>query len=394
MKRYVIRRNSIAGYMVRLGPRLFWALLFLLISFQILSFALEYVFAQPMIAEWGTIEHGQWMNTYVFREEEVIWLPISGDVHLLVENGARIRQGEPLAEIIHPALSSQVDEEGHKILHAIDRRLYTIEEEIKELDKDIDFYNRHLSKLQPGSAREGMKLTLNQIELRRRNLLSAKEEVLKEGKMKIAPHWQDHYRVVRAEAPGVFLTGLDGGESIGFEALQEDEKLFSGRFQDLGKELLPNTKDRAEDSKILGKIITGAKLRLVFQVPKELEPLTPETGERSRVCLGNKESSLTFMGTSFNQSSLFWIYEDETFEPDFLKKRVFKSFLIYKTTSGVRVPCSALDYSKEEGWRLLTAVARRKNAMAPVTLIDQNDDWAIIQGIPEGTPLTPKRARF
>lgn len=394
MKRYVIRPNSIAGYVVRLGPRLCRTLLLLFILFQALTFALECIFAQPAVAEWGTIEHGQWMNTYVFREEEVIYPPISGHLHLLVENGARIRQGEPVAEIINPAFNSQLDAERRKILHAVDRRLYTIQQEIAELDKDIDFYHSYLSKLGPGPARDAMRLTLNQAETRRRRLVSLKEEVLQEGRTKIAPDWQDQFRVVRANVPGVFLLGLDGGESIGFEALQEDEKLFSGRFKDLGKEFLPKAEDRAKEVKPVGKIVTGAKLRLVFQVPKELEPLTPETGERSRVCLENKEFMLTFMGTSFNQTSLFWIYEDETFSPEFLEKRVFKSYLIYKTTSGIRVPCSALDYYKEEGWRLLTATLRKNKGMTPVTLIDQNDDWAIIQGVPEGTPLATKRVRF
>jgi len=390
VKKYVIRPNSIAGYVTRLGPKLLWALLILILSFQVFSFAVGYFLNPPQVTEWGEVEHGQWMNTYVFRDEIVVYPGLSGDTRLLTETGSRVRMGEPLAETITPTFAEQVDEEGRKTLRVIDRRLYAIEKECAQLDKDIDYHNGQLSKLGPGVARDAVCKTLEQIKEKKQKLISAKEEMIQEGRMKIAPQWQEHYQVIRAEAPGIFLAQLDGGEFTGLEALQDDEKLFSGKFQRLEADGFVKTPDNPGTDKPIGKIITGAKLTLVFQVPKEIEPLTPETGKSARVILENKEFPLTFMGTSFNQSTLFWLYEDETFSPELLKKRVFKGYLIYKSTSGIRVPLSALSYTEKDGWRLMTVTGRKEKASVPVTVVDQNKDWAIIEGVTEGIPLSTR----
>ena len=71
-----------------------------------------------------------------------------------------------------------------------------------------------------------------------------------------------------------------------------------------------------EEVKPVGKIVTGAKLRLVFQVPKELEPLTPETG-RDPGTPGKQRVYPDLYGNQFQSNFLVLVYEDETFSPEF-----------------------------------------------------------------------------
>lgn len=72
--------------------------------------------------------------------------------------------------------------------------------------------------------------------------------------------------------------------------------------------------------------------------------------------------------------------------PEFLAKRSFSAYLIYRSVTGLRVPTPALAYEEEAGWTVTTSVKGDKRPTG-VEVVDMNEQWAIVKGLPLGTAI-------
>lgn len=377
MRKLVVRPGSFLDRLIKVFPRLIPAIIIIFLLIQVVSFLARSYFPEMRVAEWGTIEHGMWVHTLLLRDETVLYPPIKGEVKILATDGSTLRAGDVVAEVVSPAFARRFSGDWRKVLRAVAGRLYKIEEELAEIEKDISVTSRSLSRLRSGKNREGTEKTLQELRTDQRRLQAFKNEVLREGEVRFGSGWQEQYRIIRAETPGTFRLRLDGKEGVGLEVLQSEEDPFAGH----------NITRRSQNpAKPVGKLITGTKQIIVCQVPKGTELQTPDEGEGCRLRVGNREFSLTFIGVSFNEADLFWIFEEATLDPELLDKRAFKAYLVFKTSSGIRIPRSAVHDRKEGGGKVYT-VSRGAKKEIEVEILDISEEWAIVRGISLGTPV-------
>jgi len=102
--------------------------------------------------------------------------------------------------------------------------------------------------------------------------------------------------------------------------------------------------------------------------------------------LEGARSVVTYVGAGINDSDFFWIFEDRSFTPELLKKRVFQGYLVFKKTSGVRIPRSALKYEEDAVDKAYT-LAFGKKKRVDVEVLDKNEEWAVVKGLSIGTPI-------
>lgn len=375
MKRLIIRPDSWLGRIRHKLPRLLLTVILIALFLQVLFFVTGYFFPEMTVAKWGEIEHGRWLEWLILREEKVIYPSVSGKVNILVGDAAQVRTGDPLAEVINPSLSERIGAEGYKVLNLLVLRLEKIEKELEGIERDLEYHKRQLTRMKPGVNQTGTLASVKKLENQKKQLLMARDEILRESEA-LVPGWQGDYQLILAEQPGVFFRSLDGGEGAGFEVLQETKNPFSGDF----------TTRTTHPVKPIGKMITGRRQWLVCKTTKEIRETSLEEGESCFLVLEGARSVVTYVGAGINDSDFFWIFEDRSFTPELLKKRVFQGYLVFKKTSGVRIPRSALKYEEDAVDKAYT-LAFGKKKRVDVEVLDKNEEWAVVKGLSIGTPI-------
>ncbi|HBK67342.1 MAG TPA: hypothetical protein DDZ91_01750, partial [Firmicutes bacterium] len=226
MKQYVLRPDSFLARLIRqlhyfrflLLPS-FLLLLFLFLT-QLIFLIIGYFFPQIRVVDWGTVEHGQWVKVLAVRQETVLRAPFNGELNLLVEEGTRVRAGEPLAEVINADYSRSVKKDGRLALRTIAWRLYSIDQEVLQLEKDLQYLQNQTYDL------EGQKEQLRNIMATKSELLRTRENLIRTGNSFLSD-WTENYQLVLSETPGIFSTKLDGGEELDILETNKTNDLFS-----------------------------------------------------------------------------------------------------------------------------------------------------------------------
>ncbi len=374
LKRYVLRPDSRLARLLR-KKHLFrpffiitlLLLLFLLLS-QLILGAIGYFFPQARVVDWGTVELGQWVKVLAIREEHLLTAPFPAELHLLAEEGTRIRVGETLAELIRADLNPGLDQEQRLTLRALAGRLNQIEQETAQLEKDLAFL---LSQKQsPPATQEQIKqlrTALSLLQDTRTHLLANLENNF--------PAWTEYYRLVVADRPGFFSTRLDGGEELDvFVASEMSGDPFTQSYRPT-----QNVPKKVQQGKAWGKIIADYAQTLICRLPAEANLEPPE---EAILVVNGERFPLAFLATDY--TNRHWFFTEKTLAPTLLEQRLFPGYLIFKRTTGLRVPAAALNYHEQAGWTVTTSIKGSRSKLG-VEVIAQNDQWAIVEGLPIGT---------
>ncbi|NLW60668.1 MAG: hypothetical protein GX073_10055 [Firmicutes bacterium] len=375
LKRYTLRPDSFLASLLRFLsycrlPLLITLVLLLLLLFsQLVYTGVGYLFPRVRVVDWGTIEDGQWVDVLVLRSESVLTAPFSGEVCLLVEEGTRVRTGEAIAELVSTEAQSRLGADERMALRTIVHRLYHLEQEVAQIDKDLAFLAKHNRGL------AGEKEEERYLSQRKAQLLTVRNQ-LRKNAAAVCVDWQDCYHLVVADQPGIFSTKLDGGE--GFDLLEHAQPKAS-----LARRLTSNrsfnTKVRAGEP--WAKLITEYTQTLVCQLPEDVNLEPPA---EAVLLVNGKRFKLSFLAT--DHTNRCWYFTEHTLAPEFLEKRSFSAYLIYSSVTGLRVPTPALAYEEEAGWTVTTSVKGEKRATR-VEVVAMNEQWAIVEGLSLGTTV-------
>ncbi|HBG16575.1 MAG TPA: hypothetical protein DDW93_07315, partial [Firmicutes bacterium] len=106
--------------------------------------------------------------------------------------------------------------------------------------------------------------------------------------------------------------------------------------------------------------------------------------EEAILHVGGERFPLSFVATDYTNKH--WFFTENSLDPQLLNKRTFSAYLIYRRSTGFRVPSAALNYQEQTGWTVITSVKGDKYPIS-VEVIDKNDQWAIVKGLPIGTAV-------
>lgn len=375
MKRYTLRPDSFLARVLKFLPycRLpllsLGVLLLLILLSQLVYAGVSYFFPRVRVVDWGTIEHGQWVEVLVLRSEAVLTAPFNGEASLLVEEGARVRTGEAVAELVSAEAWTKISADDRMVLRTIALRLYHIDQEVAQIDKDLQFlaiHNRNLA---------GEKVEEDYLTQRKGQLLAVRNQLLKNAEA-VCADWREYYHLVVADQPGIFSTKLDGGEGLDLLAHEQITIPFTRGFG-VNRGFNPKVKE----GEPWAKMITEYTQTLVCQLPTGVNLEPPA---EALLLVNGKRFTLTFLATDYTNRC--WYFTEHSLAPEFLEKRSFSAYLIYRSATGLRVPTPALTYDDKAGWTVTTSVKGEKRATG-VEVVDMNDQWAIVKGLPLGTAI-------
>lgn len=375
MKRYVLRPDSFLARLLKILPNRrisllsIGLLLLLLLLSQLIYAGISYLFPRVRVVDWGTIEHGQWVDVLVLRNELVLTAPFDGEARLLVEEGARVRAGEAVAELINVKVWLDLEEEQRLALRTIALRLNQIDQEVAQIDKDLAVLTAHDSSL------AGIKTEARYLVTQKAEFLEQRASLLRNVEMVLAD-WQSYYQLIVTDQPGIFSTKLDGGEGLDLLEHTEWKTPFKHGFSG----------NRGFASKLTAgqpwaKLIMDYTQTLVCQLPPGSDLKPPE---EAVLLVNGRRFNLSFLATDYTNRQ--WYFTENSLAPELLEKRSFPAYLIYRSATGLRVPTPALAFEKNTGWTVSTSVKGEKRPVA-VEVVDMNDQWAIINGIPLGTVI-------
>lgn len=344
-------------------------LLFLLLLTQLIYTGISYFFPRVSVVDWGTIEHGQWVDVLVLRTEKVLTAPFDGEACLLVEEGARVRAGEAVAELINVKVWPDLKEEARVALRTIALRLYQIDQEIAQIDKDLQLLAVH-NRNSAGEKAEEKYLTACKAEL-----LANKARLVRNAGT-VLTDWQSNYQLVIADQPGIFSTRLDGGE--GLDLLEHAHWTPPSRSASAAHR---GFSSKLTAGKEWAKLITEYTQTLVCQLPAGVDLEPPK---EAFLLVNDRRFRLSFLATDYTNRQ--WYFTENSLDPALLEKRSFSAYLVYRSTTGLRVPASALAYEEKTGWTVTTSIKGEKRPVG-VEVVDKNDQWAIVKGLPLGTAI-------
>lgn len=342
------------------------------------------IFLRRTVADWGSIEHRIAVEVLFLRKEKVLTTPFSGRIYPAVKAGSRVRRGTVLAELIHPKIADTITMEDRRFLMKAYSQLAKIETSIRGIDNELTERQNQLAYLRNKNNAEGQIQVEHEIVILRQN----KTDLMKEEGVyrqaiaeRLNAEWDQHYTCLVADEPGIFWPALDGGESL----LDGDSYLpVSSDFHRRYHAYAPILEGKVQEGRAVGKLIMGWEETVVAWVRPETAPFRPKTGERCRLLLPDgTQAELKFTSSSTASKGEFWIFQESAMEPQLLQKRRLKAMLTIEKTAGVRLPKSAL-WRRNDGYVVLTPDKRRHKEL-PVTLVDANDQWAVVKGINVGT---------
>ena len=376
LKRYVLRPDSLLARLLRkkhlFRPFCAMTLLLLLVLLlsQLILAAIGYFFPQVRVVDWGTVEHGQWVKVLAIREEHLLAAPFDAELNLLVEEGSRIRAGEVLAELIRTDVNPRLNQEQRLALRTIAGRLTQLELERVQLEKDLAYLQSQTDN--PSGTQE----QLQKVRTALAALLRTRAHLVENVDAHF-PSWTEYYQLVVADQPGIFSTRLDGGEELDvLGAYGTNGDPFTQSYKP--NQNLPK---KIKAGKPWAKIIGDYHQTLICRLPVDVNLEPPE---EATLLVSGERFPLTFIATDY--TNRHWFFTENSLSPVLLEQRIFPGYLIYKRTTGLRVPAAALNYHEQAGWTVTTSIKGTRSQLG-VEVITQNDQWAIVEGLPIGTTV-------
>ncbi len=341
--------------------------------------------AKPVVAQWGVIEKGCWVEALFLRDETIINSEFEGSINQKVENGERVSRGTVVAYLNTGfGLAAEPDD---KMLR-MERRLFSLLSEDGALDLELERVNREINlrkdnlKKFPLKAPE-IKEDLGSLEQEKkqilRNIKSVREKILK-TRVAIKDGMRE-FRSILAPEAGYIYFQYDNWEG----------RLTPDRFFELSEEEfrdnfpLKPVGNKAKSGAFLGKIVNPYNQIVAIKANTEIIG-TPETGDSwwFKTTDGLHSVTIRKIIPLANQKVIL-AFEDSGISQQYMPNRRSKIFAIYKKVNGVTIPQQAL--IKKEHKNFVKMPKGDGYRLQEVQVLETDEDKAVIEGIDLGTTI-------
>ncbi len=341
--------------------------------------------AKPVIAQWGVIEKGCWVESLFLRDEALINSEIEGGLTQKVDSGARVSKGTVVAWINTGfGLGGDPDDTALRL----ERKLVSLLSEDKALAIELNRVNNEIafrrsnSKKFPLKASE-IKEDLGSLEQEKgqilRNIKGVREKIIK-TRVSIKGQMRGFKSVVAPEVGYLFFQ-YDNWEGRltpdhFFELSEED---FRNNFP------LKSAGARAKPGATLGKIISPFN---------QIVAIMADTAITGKLALGDswwfKTSDSLHSVTirkiiPLSNGKTILAFEDPGISQQYMPNRRGKIFAIYKKVTGVTVSAQAL--YRSEGKVFVKIPKGDGYTFQEVQVLESDGDKAVIEGIEFGTTI-------
>ncbi len=344
--------------------------------------------AKPVVAQWGVIEKGCWVEALFLREESLITSDLEGGLKQKVENGDRVPRGSVVA-YVSPGFGLAAEPDAY--LLRLEKRLFTLlsEEEaldleLKRVDKEIQHRTEILKKSSlMSSTVKDVKEDLGSLEQEKgqilRNIKSLREQIIK-TRVSIKGETRG-FKSVLAPDTGYLFFQYDKWEG----------KLTPDHFSELSEEVF---KDNFSLKPVSGRVKIGAI------IAKIISPFDQIIAVKADTTIIGSPSKGDFWWLKTNDSlhrvtvksiiplaeqGVILAFDDPGIFQQYLPNRRGKIFVIYKKVNGVTVPNQAI--IRKEGRTFVKIPKGDGYRLQEVQVLETDGDKVVIEGIDFGTTI-------
>lgn len=341
--------------------------------------------AKPVVAQWGTIEKGCWVETLFLRDETLIISDYEGSLKQKVENGDRVPRGAAVAYIStgFGFMTSPDDEllrleRTLSVLLSEDEALgLELERVKKEIDRRKDMLNKFPSKAPEvkedlGSLQQEKEQILRNTKIIRERILKTRITLKREMR---------GFETILAPEPGFVYFQYDNWEGkLTPDHLSElSEAIFESNIP------LKSTGNRVRPGQIITKIISPFNPIIavkadtsIIGTPSKGDPWWfKTTGGMHRVTLKNI--------IPLEDGKVILAFEDPGIYLQYMPNRRDKIFAIYKKVNGVTIPHQAL--IKMEDRTFVKLPKGDDYSLQEVQVLETDGDKVVVEGIDFGTTI-------
>jgi hypothetical protein len=344
--------------------------------------------AKPIVAQWGVIEKGCWVEALFLREETLITSDFEGNLKQKIENGARAPRGSVVAYISADfGLTAEPDAD----LLKLERRLFTLlsedealELELKRVNKEIVDRNELLKKSSlESSTVKDVKEDLGSLEQEKeeilRNIKSVREQILK-TKVSIKGEMRGFKSIITPDTGYIF-----------FQYDNWEGKLTPSHFSELSEEVFKNNfslkpvSNRVKVGAIIGKTINPFNQTIAVKADTKVIG-SPTKGDPWWLKNGDSLHRVTVRNIiSLAGQKVILAFDDPGISQQYLPNRRGKIFAIYNKVNGVTIPSQAL--IKKEDRTFVKLPKGDGYSLQEVQVLETDGDKVVIEGIDFGTTI-------
>jgi hypothetical protein len=340
---------------------------------------------KTVVATWGTIHKGCWVEGLRLREETLLVAPGTGFLTGQVDDGARVSRGEILALLDREASSGEpgvlitiAERQQFDQLQRLTREEAALELDRLRIDRDLAF---HLKKIElgqwtPGSDLEALKQEKERV-LRTIQKVRSQSFRLRQVIAPLIKRWLP----IVASAPGYFKTEYDGYEGRLTPAYLP--QLLNRDFE--RNYPLRHGKTQVAAGTIFGKLINPFSQVLAVKIDVR------QTGMPQKGAIWRFKTRGGWKNAPIKSVIMFDKYTGvaaaplQIAAPDLTQPRREKMFVVYQKITGVTVPLSALYYRDRQP--LARVVRAHSYQEKPVQILVDDGSKAVVTGIEVGAVL-------
>lgn len=341
--------------------------------------------AKPVVAQWGVIEKGCWVEALFLREETSLFSDLEGSLKQKIQNGERVPRGS-LVAYINPGFG--LDLEPDPNLSRLERRLFSLlaEEqalnlELKRVIKEIEGRSEILKK-SPSKAPD-VKEDLGSLEQEKgqilRNIKSVREKILK-TRVTIKGEIRG-FKSVIAPDTGYLFFQYDNWEG----------SLTPNHFSELTGEIFKNNfslkpvSNRVKTGAFIGKIINPFNQTIAVKADITITG-TPAQGDSWWFKTSDGLHRVTIRNIiPTDEERMILAFDDPGISQQYLPHRRGKIFVIYKKVGGVMIPNQAI--IKKESQTFVKLPKGDGYSLQEVQVLETDGDKVVIEGIDFGTTI-------
>lgn len=340
--------------------------------------------AKPVVAQWGRIEKGCWVEALFLREEVILNSKSEGNITRKTENGSRIAKGAVIASI--NTRFGMAVEPGDVALRLERRLLFLRSEdealafELKRVNNEIA-YRRNVikSSLKISEIKEDLESLEQEKRQILRNTKSVRDKILR-TQVAIKNELNGFQSVVAPEA-GYLFFHYDNWEgqlrSDDFFGLSEDE--FKTNYA------LKSTGARVKKGSFLAKIISPFNQMIAILIDTSITG-TPKLGDSWWFKINDAQHSVVIKNIiPLANRKMILAFDDPGISQQHMPNRRGKIFTIYRKTHGITVPTQAL---YKNGRQTFAKLQKGDGySLQEVQVLETDSDKAVIEGINFGTTI-------
>ena len=340
--------------------------------------------AKPVVALWGVIEKGCWVEALFLREEAVILSDLDGSLKQKIDNGERVSRGSVIA-YINSGFGLAAEPDGN--LLRLEKRLFTLLSEDEALDIELKRVNKEIEQrneiLKKSPLDSDVKEDLGSLEQEKgqilRNIKTVREKILK---TRVTIKGEERgFKSVLAPDTGYLFFQYDNWEG----------KLTPNHFYELNGEIFQNNfslkpvSNRAKTGGILGKVISPFDQIIAVKADTAITG-APSKGDYwwfktsdglHRVAVRNV--------TPLAEQKVILAFDDPGISQQYIPNRYGKIFVIYKKVNGVTIPSQAL--VKKESRTFVKLPKGDGYSLQEVQVLETDGTKVVLEGIDFGTTI-------